>query len=79
VGKLIPHGDSISISVELVDARNDNHIWADEYDRKMADIAGMQAIISKDIAEKLRPKLNGEQKDISQSRRPRMPRRMHFT
>jgi DNA-binding winged helix-turn-helix (wHTH) protein/TolB-like protein len=62
VGKLVAHGDSISISVELVDARDDNHIWGDEYNRKTADIAGMQEMISKDIAEKLRPKLSGEQK-----------------
>jgi len=62
VGKLVPHGDSISISMELVDARDDNHIWGDEYNRKMADIAGMQEMISKDIAKKLRPKLSGEQK-----------------
>jgi TolB-like protein/Tfp pilus assembly protein PilF len=62
VGKLVPHRDSISISVELVDARNDNHIWGNEYDRKMADVAGIQEMISKDIAEKLRPKLSGEQK-----------------
>ncbi|HKV77606.1 MAG TPA: winged helix-turn-helix domain-containing protein, partial [Candidatus Sulfotelmatobacter sp.] len=62
VGKLVAHGDSISISVELVDARDDNHIWGDEYNRKTADIAGMQEMISKDIAEKLRPKLRSEQK-----------------
>jgi TolB-like protein/Tfp pilus assembly protein PilF len=62
VGKLVAHGDSISIRVELVDARDDNHIWGDEYNRKTADIAGMQEMISKDIAEKLRPKLSGEQK-----------------
>lgn len=62
VGKIVQHGDSLSISVELVDARDDNHIWGGEYNRKMADIAGMQEMISKDIAENLRPKLSGEQK-----------------
>jgi TolB-like protein/DNA-binding winged helix-turn-helix (wHTH) protein/Tfp pilus assembly protein PilF len=62
VGQLVAHGDSISIRVELVDASDDNHIWGDEYNRKTADIAGMQEMISKDIAEKLRPKLSGEQK-----------------
>jgi DNA-binding winged helix-turn-helix (wHTH) protein/TolB-like protein/Tfp pilus assembly protein PilF len=62
VGKLVQHGDSLSISVELVDARDDSHIWGHEYNRNTADIAGMQETISKDIAEKLRPKLSGEQK-----------------
>jgi eukaryotic-like serine/threonine-protein kinase len=62
VGKLVQHGDSLSINVELVDAQDDNHIWGDEYTRNLADIAGMQAMISKDIAERVRPKLGGEQK-----------------
>ena len=62
VGKLVQHGDTLSINVELVDAHDDNHIWGDEYSRKLADIAGMQATISKDIAERVRPKLSGEQR-----------------
>jgi serine/threonine protein kinase/Flp pilus assembly protein TadD len=62
VGKLVQHGDSLSINVELVDARDDNHIWGDQYTRKLADIAGLQETISKDIAERVRPKLSGEQK-----------------
>ncbi len=62
VGKLVQHGDSLSINVELVDARDNNHIWGDQYTRKLADIAGLQETISRDIAEKVRPKLGGEQK-----------------
>jgi TolB-like protein len=48
VGKLVQHGDSLSINVELVDARDNNHIWGDQYTRKLTDIAGMQEMISKD-------------------------------
>ncbi|HET7752137.1 MAG TPA: protein kinase [Terriglobales bacterium] len=62
VGKIAQHGDSLSINVELVDSRDDSHIWGDEYTRKLADIAGLQETISKDIAEKVRPKLGGEQR-----------------
>jgi len=62
VGNLVQHGDSLSINVELVDARNDNHIWGDQYNRKLVDIAGLQEMISKDIAERVRPQLSGEQK-----------------
>jgi serine/threonine protein kinase/tetratricopeptide (TPR) repeat protein len=62
VGRLVQHGDSLSINVELVDTRGNNHIWGDQYTRKLADIAGLQEMISKDVAEKVRPKLGGEQK-----------------
>lgn len=58
----VQHGDTLSINVELVDALDDNHIWGDQYTRRLADIAGLQETISKDIAEKVRPKLSGEQK-----------------
>ena len=62
VGKLVQHGNSVSINVELVDARDDNHIWGKQYTRNLADIAGLQEAISKDIAERVHPKLSGEQR-----------------
>ncbi len=62
IGKLVQHEDSLSINVELVDARDNNHIWGDHYTRKLADIAGLQEVISKDIAETVRPKMTSEER-----------------
>jgi serine/threonine protein kinase/Flp pilus assembly protein TadD len=43
----------VRISTELVDARNDNTIWADSYDRDLTDIFAIQSEIAEAIARRL--------------------------
>ena len=59
-GKVTERGDEIWISVELVDALDNSHIWGEQYNRKLSDLLALQAAISKDISEKLRQRLTGE-------------------
>ena len=66
MARLLQHGDDVSISAELVDARDNHRLWGQQYDSKMADIVGLQKKISRDISEKLRPRLSGtEQKPFT--------------
>ena len=58
-GRLIQLGDSLNISVQFIDARNDKLLWADQYDRKMSDLLATQREIAATIAEKLQLKLSG--------------------
>ena len=37
-GRVVQHGDDLEISAELVDAKDDSHIWGEQYSRKAADI-----------------------------------------
>jgi eukaryotic-like serine/threonine-protein kinase len=60
IGRVVQRGDGLSISVELVDVKNNSHIWGEEYSRKLAEILPMQGEITKDISDKLRRKLTGE-------------------
>jgi serine/threonine protein kinase/Tfp pilus assembly protein PilF len=60
-GRVVQRGDGLSISVELVDVKNNSHIWGEEYSRKLAEILPMQGEITKDISDKLRRKLTGEE------------------
>jgi TolB-like protein/Tfp pilus assembly protein PilF len=48
-------GDEIRVNVQLIDARTDEHIWADTYDRKLsaANLFAIQGEISKAIADAL--------------------------
>lgn len=62
-GRLTRRGDDLAVSVELVDARNNSQIWGEQYNRKLADLQAVQAEISREISEKLKLKLTGEQKD----------------
>ena len=58
-------GNRVRVSTELVDARNDNTIWADSYDRDLTDIFTIQSEIAQRVASKLSAKLSPEErKDI---------------
>jgi serine/threonine-protein kinase len=59
-GRVTQRGDNLIISTELVDVSNNSHIWGEQYNRKLADIFSVQEEISKQICEKLRVKLAGE-------------------
>jgi serine/threonine protein kinase len=59
-GRLVQIGDTLSISVELVDTKNSRHLWGEQYTRKLSDILAMQEEIARDIYSKLQPRLSGE-------------------
>jgi hypothetical protein len=61
-GRVVPRGDSIEISAELVDVRDNTEIWGQHYSGKSADIISLQQQIAGDIAEKLRSKLSNSEK-----------------
>ena len=57
----------VRVSTELVDAHNDNTIWADSYDRDLTDIFAIQSEIAQRVASKLSAQLSPEeQKDIEE-------------
>jgi serine/threonine protein kinase/Tfp pilus assembly protein PilF len=59
-GRVVQRGDSLDISAELVDARDDSHIWGQQYSRKPSDIFALQGEIAKEITTMLRMHLSGE-------------------
>jgi Tfp pilus assembly protein PilF len=61
-GKYAERGNNLVISVELSDTRDNRHIWGEQYNRSLADIAAVQEEVSRQIADMLRLKLTNEQK-----------------
>jgi TolB-like protein/DNA-binding winged helix-turn-helix (wHTH) protein len=61
-GRVVPRGDSIEVSAELTDVRDNIEIWGQHYSGKSADIISLQQQIAGDIAEKLRSKLSSSEK-----------------
>ena len=55
-------GNHVRVSTELVDARNDNTIWADSYDRDLNDIFAIQSEVAQTIANKLTATISPEEK-----------------
>ena len=59
--------NKVRVNAQLVDARNDAHLWAQTYDRDLADVFAIQSEIAKAIAEQLQAKLSpNEKKAIEQ-------------
>ena len=60
-GRLVQIGDNLTISVELIDVRNNKLLWGEQYDRKMTDLLATQREIATMITQKLQLKLSGEE------------------
>ena len=59
-GRLTQRGDTLAISAELIDARNDDHLWGQQYNRKLADIFALQDEIAREITNTLRLRLTAQ-------------------
>jgi eukaryotic-like serine/threonine-protein kinase len=62
-GRLVQHGDYLSVSAELLDIKDNKLLWGGHYNPKSADIPNLQGEIAREISEKLRLKLTAEQKE----------------
>jgi TolB-like protein/class 3 adenylate cyclase/Tfp pilus assembly protein PilF len=54
--------NKIRVNAQLIDARTDAHLWAQTYDRDLADVFAIQSEIAKVIAEQLQAKLSPNEK-----------------
>jgi len=61
-GSVQRSGNRIRVNAQLVDARTDRHLWAQTYDRDLADVFAIQSEIAKTIADQLQAKLSPAEK-----------------
>lgn len=54
-------GNRVLVNVQLIDARNDRHLWAERYDRTIADSIGLQGELATQIAAALKTTLAPEE------------------
>jgi TolB-like protein/Tfp pilus assembly protein PilF len=60
-GRVMQRGDTLAISTELVDARDNSHIWGEQYARKLSDVVALREEIAKEMTTALRVRLTGEE------------------
>ena len=66
-GSVRRSGDHVRVSVQLIDARTGSHLWAEQYDRDVADVVAIQSEIAQQVADQLRSKLSpAERKAIAE-------------
>src|SRR5205807_7486954 len=60
--------NKVRVNAQLIDARNDAHLWAQTYDRDLADVFAIQSEIAKAIADQLQAKLSPAEKNAIEQR-----------
>src|SRR6266513_887279 len=55
-------GNRVRVNVQLINANNDEHIWAEDYDRELTDVFAIQTDLAQKIAAELRAKLSPSEK-----------------
>jgi TolB-like protein/Tfp pilus assembly protein PilF len=60
-GSVQRENDQIRVDVQLINALSDTHLWADIYDREVADLFATESEIAKTIADILQAKLTGSE------------------
>jgi len=61
-GSVRKSGDRIRIAIQMIDAGEDKHVWAENYDRSLEDVFGIQSDISQSVAQELRVQLLGDER-----------------
>src|ERR1700756_3799354 len=56
-------GNRVRVNVQLIDANNDEHIWAEDYDRDLTDVFAIQTDLAQKIASALQAKLTPNEKE----------------
>jgi len=67
-GSVLREGDQVRVTVQLLDAPNDRHIWSEDYQRPMHNILNLQREVAEGIARQIRVKLAPEQTRTSTAR-----------
>src|SRR6266403_749875 len=61
-GSVQRSANRVRVTAQLIDARNDTHVWAEKYDRDLADVFAIQSEIAEKIADQLQAKLSTKEK-----------------
>jgi adenylate cyclase len=61
-GSVRKAANRVRVHVQLIDAENDAHLWAERYDRELDDIFAVESDIAANIAEALQARLSGAER-----------------
>ncbi|MDP9099137.1 MAG: tetratricopeptide repeat protein [Verrucomicrobiota bacterium] len=67
-GSVQKTGDRVRVTVQLINAASDAHLWAETYDRNLTDVFATESEIARMIADTLRAKLTGSEQNAIAAR-----------
>jgi serine/threonine protein kinase/Tfp pilus assembly protein PilF len=77
-GRVVPRGDELQISVELINTADNTLIWGDLYNRKVSDALRLPEEIAQAVSQKLQLKLSGAQERQIAKRTTQSPQAYQF-
>ncbi len=63
-GSVRRQGDTVRITVQLIHAASDSHIWTKQYDRTLENVLAMQAEVAYDIAQQVQAEISQEERSL---------------
>ena len=63
MGRMRQLGDTLNIQVDLIDTATGAQLWGREYEGKVSDVLSLKQSIAREVTEKLRLRLSGEQQE----------------
>ena len=67
-GAVARSGDRVSVTVQLIDATEDRHLWAQKYDRELGDLLAMEAELSQQISGQIGGTLSAREFNVRSAR-----------
>jgi TolB-like protein/Tfp pilus assembly protein PilF len=67
-GSVRRSGNRVRLNVQLIDATNDEHLWASDYDRELTDVFAIQTDLAQKISDQLQAKLSPAEKSRIESK-----------
>jgi len=61
LGRVAQRGNELKLNLELVNTSTQDVIWTEQYDRQQSELISLQGEIARDVSDKLRTKLSGEE------------------
>ena len=62
-GSVMRSGNRVRITAQLIDARQDRHLWANNYEREMTDVLALQSEVVRAIAGEIRAQVTPQERE----------------
>ena len=72
-GSVQKAGNKVRVNVQLIEAASDRHLWAETYDRELADVFAVQSEVAKAIAVQLKATLTADARRSMEERPSKVP------
>ena len=63
-GSVVREGDRVRVTVQLIDGREDRHLWVEQYERDVRGILALQSEIARTVAKEIRLELTAREEEL---------------